>query len=597
MILVSCSAPSEESGVKYVIGVSLANLSEPWRINMGREIEDEARRLGDIRIILTDAADQVERQIGDVERLLGYGVDLLIISPVDSALLTPVVSDVHRKIPVVVLDRGIEGYDYTLFIGPDNYLIGEEAGRLVAETLIPGGGAIVEVIGRSGSPPTEDRSKGFSSEIAKRTGLSVEATVSGDWLRDNAEDQLMDLLTGTKAPDVVVAWNDAMALGAYRALDKLGFNGVRIVGVDGFPGPDGGIELVRGGILSATFVCPTGGREAVRYALSILEREPGLPKQVFLRTRLVTRESIFRSEHNPVSALKGRQIRLGFSQPGTESAWRLANIRSITQAAHTSGINLEMPNAQLDQTAQIEAIRGFILNQKDIIAFSPIVETGWTDVLTEVRDAGIPVIFSDRSIRDIPEGLIHAYIGADFVEEGRRAARWLVSETRDKPAVRIVELSGTIDSAPANGRGTGFREILDTVSGLEIIASESGDFRSSEGRKVMQKMLIQYGSTIDVVYAHNDDMALGAIEAIAAFGLKPGRDIRIISIDATRPALQALASGRLNFIVECNPLLGSQLMKAVRDFMTSGELPLRIIIEEGTFTREAAVRVLSTRMY
>ncbi|MFC6605036.1 ABC transporter substrate-binding protein [Ectobacillus funiculus] len=231
---------------------------------------------------------------------------------------------------------------------------------------------------------------------------------------------------------------------------------------------------------------------------------------------------------------------------------------------------------------QIKAIRSFIRERVDVIAFSPVVQTGYEDVLREAKMAGIPVILTDRELGLKDDSLWLTSIGSDFQEEGRRAARWLLEQTKGvKKEINIVELQGTSGSSPAVYRKKGFEELLKNNSNYHIIASKSADFTKEAGRRVMKEYLKKYGDKIQVVYAHNDDMALGAIEAIEESGKNPGKDILIISVDATREALNALSAGKLNLTVECNPLLGPELMKAITDYVEGKEIPVKIITEEG----------------
>ncbi len=591
--------------VSKLIGLSQANLSEPWRISMTEEITQQAKKYPDMRVIITDAVDSSERQVDDVKRLLAYGIDLLIISPTDSKILTPVVTEAYKTIPVIVLDRAVEGYDYTLYIGPDNQLIGRETGRYVSELLGKSGGQVWEIQGRSGSPPTIDRSTGLRQEIERHTGIWLTKTVTADWLRDQAEDALTTLFITNRAPDVIVSQNDAMAYGAILAAKKAGVSNIKFIGVDGLEGTNGGLDLVRRGLLSATFICPTGGKEAVNYAWDILEKKPGIPKKIYLRTRKITAETVndnvdpYASFRHPRS--KQEPIRLGFAQVGSESRWRLTNTKSIKDAARDAGIELTFIDGQQKQTNQIEAIRSFIKQKVDIIAFSPIVESGWEQVLQEAKDAGIPVILSDREVDIKDDTLWATFIGSDFLEEGRRSARWLLSYMKHHPTedgeIHIVELQGTVGSAPAIDRKRGFEMTLAPYPQYKIIRSEIANFYFDQGRDVMKQILETEQRRIDVLFAHNDDMALGAIQSIEAAGLKPGKDIVIVSVDAVKEAFQAMIQGKLNCTVECTPLLGPQLMKVIQDYFDGKELPTRIITSEEVFPAEIARAVLPKRRY
>jgi ABC-type sugar transport system substrate-binding protein len=291
------------------------------------------------------------------------------------------------------------------------------------------------------------------------------------------------------------------------------------------------------------------------------------------------------------------KITLGFSQVGAESGWRTANTNSIKEAAKEAGIELQFDDAQQKQENQIKAIRNYIQQKVDVIAFSPVVESGWDTVLKEVKDAGIPVILTDRSVDSADKSLYKTFIGSDFVKEGKLSGEWLVSEMKSATGVvNIVELQGTTGSAPANDRKKGFAEAIAANPNLKVIASQTGDFTRAGGKAVMEQFLKAHPK-IDVLFAHNDDMGLGALEAITAAGKVPGKDIKIITIDAVKDGMQALADGKFNFIAECSPLLGPQLMDLVKKVHAGETVPTRIETQEGTFTPEQAKAALPTRKY
>ena len=601
-LLSACDQAPRRSGLRFLIGFSQANLTEPWRIEMTEEVKAEAARYSDMKIIYTDAADSTSRQIDDVHRLMDYGIDLMIISPTDSHELTPIVREVYSKIPVIVLDRAVEGYDYSLFIGPDNERLGREGGGVITDLLKNRPGTVLEIQGRSGSPPTLLRSQGLREVLAKHPNIRIVDAIVADWLRDTAEDKVAERIKVIPDLDVIFAQNDAMAFGAWKAAGVAGRPGIKIIGIDGLPGPTGGIELVRKGILSATFTCPTGGKEALIYARDLLFHKEGIPKKIFLRPIKVTPEVLDQSQgvlpYPDRKALPmGRRILLGFAQVGSESEWRVANTKSIKSAAAKAGIDLLFEDGKQRQENEIAAIRSFIRKKVDVIAFSPIVESGWDEVLREAKGAGIPVIMTDRTVDLKDDSLWLSFMGSDFVEEGRRAARWLVEKIRTAAPVDIVELQGTIDSSPAIERTIGFTEILKAYPNFQIIASESGDFTRDQGYEVMKKILERESRKIDALFAHNDDMALGAIQAMEEAGLKPGKNVMIVSIDAAHGAFKAMIDGKLNCTVECNPLLGPQLMKAIKDYETGKDLPLRMITAEGVFPAETARTYLARREY
>ncbi|KQX49920.1 MULTISPECIES: ABC transporter substrate-binding protein [unclassified Streptomyces] len=288
---------------------------------------------------------------------------------------------------------------------------------------------------------------------------------------------------------------------------------------------------------------------------------------------------------------------LGFAQVGAESGWRTANTKSVRDAAEKAGITLKFSDAQQKQENQIKAIRTFIQQKVDVIAFSPVVESGWDTVLKEAKNAGIPVILTDRAVDSQDTSLYRTFLGSDFVKEGQEAGKWLVKEYEGtSEPVNIVELQGTTGSAPANDRKAGFAEAIKGDPKFEVVASQTGDFTRAKGKEVMQAFLKAH-EDIDVLYAHNDDMALGAIQAIEEAGKKPGTDIKVISIDGIKDAFVAMKDKKINVVVECNPLLGDQLMDLAKKVAAGEDVPRRVETEEGVFTQDRAAAALPGRQY
>ncbi|MBT2555401.1 ABC transporter substrate-binding protein [Arthrobacter sp. ISL-5] len=291
------------------------------------------------------------------------------------------------------------------------------------------------------------------------------------------------------------------------------------------------------------------------------------------------------------------KITMGFAQVGAESGWRTANTKSVQESAKKAGVDLKFSDAQQKQENQIKAIRSYIQQKVDVIAFSPVVESGWDTVLKEAKTAKIPVILTDRAVDSSDKTLYKTFLGSDFVEEGKKAGAWLVEDSKAAAdTVNIVEIQGTTGSAPANDRKEGFEEAIKANPKLKIIASQSGDFTRSGGKQVMEAFL-KNNPDIDVVFAHNDDEGLGAIEAIEAAGKVPGKDIKIVTIDAVKDGMTALSNGKINYIVECSPMLGDQLMDLAKKVIAGETVPERVVTEETTFTQEQAKQVLASRPY
>lgn len=296
---------------------------------------------------------------------------------------------------------------------------------------------------------------------------------------------------------------------------------------------------------------------------------------------------------------------LGFSQIGSESAWRTRNTQSIFEAAAENDIQIIFDDAQQKQENQLKAIRSFIVYQVDVIAFVPIVEDGWDNVLTEAKDAGIPVILVDRQINADPS-LYAGFLGEDGLEEGRRAARFLLNKCRNRTGtVSIYEMSGTENSSVVRDRAKGFREIIASDPKFQIIHSEDGDFLRSRGKEIAENLitssqrkdgLYYEGQKIDAVYSHNDSMTLGMLDSIENYKVYTGNTI-IISVDAEQKSIDALQAGKLNCVVECNPNLGPKLMELVKDIAEGKTIPRVTYNSETMFTENDDFSTYQPRGY
>ncbi|MCX5495519.1 ABC transporter substrate-binding protein [Kaistia dalseonensis] len=271
---------------------------------------------------------------------------------------------------------------------------------------------------------------------------------------------------------------------------------------------------------------------------------------------------------------------IGFSQIGSESGWRAAETSVTKQQAEKRGITLKFADAQQKQENQIKAIRGFIAQGVDAILVAPVVATGWDDVLTEAKEAKIPVILLDRGV-DASQDLYLTSVASDQVKEGKVAGDWLVGAVKDKDC-KVVELQGTVGSTPAINRKKGFEEAIAGHNNISIVRSQTGDFTRSKGKEVMEGFLKAEngGKGICAVYAHNDDMAVGAIQAIKDAGLKPGTDILVVSIDGVPDIFAAMVAGEANATVELTPNMAGPALDALAAYKKDGTVPPKFIITE-----------------
>lgn len=269
---------------------------------------------------------------------------------------------------------------------------------------------------------------------------------------------------------------------------------------------------------------------------------------------------------------------VGFSQVGSESGWRAAETSVAKSEAAKRGITLKIADGQQKQENQIKAVRSFIAQGVDAIFIAPVVQTGWEPVLEEAKDAEIPVFLLDRAIVVKDKSLYMSVITADNVLEGRLIGEWLVKQMNGKPC-NVVELQGTVGASVAIDRKKGFAEAIANTPGIKIIRSQSGDFTRSKGKEVMESFIKaeNNGKNICMVYAHNDDMAIGAIQAIKEAGLKPGKDILTGSIDGVPDIYKAMLAGEANANVELTPNMAGPAFDALEKFKQDGTVPPKVI--------------------
>ncbi|WP_295800151.1 ABC transporter substrate-binding protein [uncultured Microbulbifer sp.] len=287
---------------------------------------------------------------------------------------------------------------------------------------------------------------------------------------------------------------------------------------------------------------------------------------------------------------------IGFSQVGSESGWRTSFSESVKAEAEKRGINLKFSDAQQKQENQIKAVRSFIAQGVDAIMIAPVVETGWKPVLREAKRARIPVVILDRNIDVNNKSLFLTRIASDFVEEGRRAAQWLMDETEGN--CKILELQGTVGATAAIDRMKGFNEVIGKYPNAEIVRSQTGEFTRTKGKEVMEAMLKaeNSGKEICALWSHNDEMAIGAIQAIKEAGLKPGEDMLVVSVDGVPDYFKAMADGEANATVELNPHLGAPAFDVIEAYLKGDRKVEKLITTTGDlFTQETAAEEYAKR--
>jgi len=282
---------------------------------------------------------------------------------------------------------------------------------------------------------------------------------------------------------------------------------------------------------------------------------------------------------------------VGFSQMESDNPWRLAQTKSLRDEAAKRGYELVVTDAQGQTAKQVSDVEDLIARRVDLILLAPREFEGLTPALQAAKEAKIPVILVDRQAAGTAGEDYVTFLGSNFIEQGRRAAEWLVKETNGK--AKIVELLGTAGSSVARDRAQGFRQGIEGHAGMQIVASQTGDFSRAAAQRVMQNIAQSLGKQITAVYAHNDEMALGAIQALKAAGLKPGTEVKVVSIDGERAALEAIQRGELGASVESNPRFGPLAFDTIEKVRAGDKVPPQILITDRFFDSSNAAQFIA----
>src|SRR2546423_488522 len=288
---------------------------------------------------------------------------------------------------------------------------------------------------------------------------------------------------------------------------------------------------------------------------------------------------------------KGGKMRVGFSQTETDGPWRIAETKSMQDEAAKRGYELIFTNARGDTATQVSNLEDLVAQRVDAIFLAPREAKGYEGPLQAAREAGIPVFLIGRELEGPKAGEDYVtFIGSNFVEEGKRAGEWLAKQTNGKGG--IIELLGTAGSSVANDRHQGFADAIKAYPDMKIIAAQDGNFTRAQGQNVMQNLIQAHGKAITVVYAHNDEMALGAVQALKAAGMNPGRDVIVLSVDGQKSALEAIINGDMNATVECNPRFGPVAFDTFEKFKRGEKLPPKIINQDRFFDKSNAAQLV-----
>jgi ABC-type sugar transport system substrate-binding protein len=577
------AAPAADAGEVYQIAFSVPAMSFPFFVHMEKQVRDEAAKLGNVEIITLDGQDDTTKQVADLEGVIAQGYDGLIVSPRTNEGVAPVIQQViDAGIPVVTIDRRADGVNGLLaHVGADNVIGGEAQGEAIL-SLFPDGAKIIELLGTPGASPAIDRSAGLHNIIDPAGNIEVVCGQTANFSRDDGLTVTENCLTANPDVQAIVAANDDMALGAIEAVKAAGL-ALPILGFDALPEA---IQAVNEGTLYGSVEQFPGGQS--RTALNtIMGFITGGAKPesdvVLLSPKLVTKENIGEAERigevpgmegmapAPAAAAPAEQLTIAFSVPAMSFPFFVHMEKQVRdEAAKIGNIEIVTLDGQDDTTKQVADLEGVIAQGYDGLIVSPRTNEGVAPVIQQVIDAGIPVVTIDRRADGV-NGLL-AHVGADNVIGGEAQGEAILSLFPD--GAKIIELLGTPGASPAIDRSAGLHNIIDPAGNIEVVCGQTANFSRDDGLTVTENCLTA-NPDVQAIVAANDDMALGAIEAVKAAGLA----LPILGFDALPEALLAVRDGAMYGTVEQFP--GGQSRTALNtivNFIVSGTAPASDVV-------------------
>jgi len=570
----SPAAPAAAPEAKALrIAFSIPGLNFPFFVHMEKQIREEGARLG-VEIITLDGQDNTEKQVADLESVIAQGLDGLIVSPRTTEGLVQVIQAVvDAGIPVVTVDRRAPGVTGLLaHVGAENVLGGEAQGSALL-ALFPNGATIFELQGSPGASPTIDRGQGLHNIIDAAGNFTIPCQQTGNFNRADGLKVTESCLGATPNPDAIVAANDDMALGAVEAVKAAGLD-IPVIGYDALPEA---IKSIQDGLLYGSVEQFPG--EQTRTSLHTLldfitaGTKPA-SDTVFITPKMITLENMSEAERAaeagvdvaaPAAAPAAKPLRIAFSIPGLNFPFFVHMEKQVREEGAKLGIDIITLDGQDNTEKQVADLESVIVNGYDGLIVSPRTTEGLVQVIQAVVDAGIPVVTVDRRAPGVT-GLL-AHVGAENVLGGEAQGSALLALFPN--GATIFELQGSPGASPTIDRGQGLHNIIDAAGNFTIPCQQTGNFNRADGLKVTESCL---GATPnpDAIVAANDDMALGAVEAVKAAGL----DIPVIGYDALPEAIKSIQDGLLYGSVEQFP--GEQTRTSLHtllDFITAGTKP------------------------
>ena len=537
----SASEPVETVG-NGSVGLSISTLNNPFFVTLAEGAESAAAKLG-VALSVVDAGDDVTKQVSDIEDLIAKGISVLIVNPVDSDAVTGAVESAKAKgVRVISVDRAVNGVEIDCQIASDNVLGAELATQYIVDQL--GEGAVVaELEGVPGASAAIDRSKGFHNIADAKLNIVAKQTANFD--RTQGMSVMENMLQANGNIQGVFAANDEMALGAVEAISGAG----KDIVVVGFDATDDAIAAIREGRMDGTIAQQPGliGETAVENAYTLIQGE-SIPKSIPVEVTLVTAANVDtyndaapEENYAPVEIVGNGSI--GLSVSTLNNPFFVTLVEGAEKAAGELNAKLSVVDAGDDVTKQVSDIEDLIAKGISVLIVNPVDSDAVTGAVESAKAKGVRVISVDRAVNGVE---IDCQIASDNVLGAELATQYIVDQLGE--GVKVAELEGVPGASAAIDRSQGFHNIADTK--LNVVAKQTANFDRAQGMSVMENML-QANGDIQAVFAANDEMALGAVEAIYGAGKK----VLVVGFDATDDAIAAIQEGRMAATIAQQPAL------------------------------------------
>ena len=570
-IVIDGEESSSQITASGAIGLSVSTQNNPFFVSLVEGAKKQAAALG-VKMTVADAGDDAAKQTSDIEDLVSSGISVLIVNPVDSDAVTGAVEAAKAKgVKVISVDRAVNGVEIDCQIASDNVLGAELATQYIVDTL--GEGAIVaELQGVTGASAAIDRSQGFHNVADAK--LKVVSSQTANFARTEGMSVMENMLQANSDIQAVFAANDEMALGAMEAITGAG----KKVVVVGFDATDDAVASIKAGQMAATIAQQPAliGSTAVDNALKLINGET-IEKSIPVEVTLVTSQNVETfAELGETTAIVGNGT-IGLSVSTLNNPFFVTLVEGAKRAAGTAGIQMTVADAGDDAAKQTSDIEDLVASGISVLIVNPVDSDAVTGAVEAAKAKGVKVISVDRAVNGVE---IDCQIASDNVLGAELATQYIVDTLGE--GVKVAELEGVTGASAAIDRSQGFHNVADTK--LKVVSSQTANFARTEGMSVMENML-QANPDIQAVFAANDEMALGAMEAISG----AGKQIMVVGFDATDDAIASIQAGQMAGTIAQQPdLIGATAVENALKLIAGESIPKAVPVEVTLITKDNA---------